>query len=213
MKDPVVLYVCMNNQIERPMKTWTHRGDNRDRLIAAGYEILAEKGVEATTVKEIAQRANVSPGLFHYYFTSKDELLLAVLQEAGERLKKRILQELHTGGSAARFFAMALEIAQASSKQEITWYRLRYELYALGLRKPAFRLALGEFLAAVRSTVAHTIQEFLGKDEREAQAIAAVILACFDGLALQQITQPELDLSEAYKLLHQLVVFDHPSER
>ncbi len=195
------------------MKTWTHRGDNRDRLIAAGYEILAEKGVLAATVKEIAQRANVSPGLFHYYFTSKDELLLAVLQEAGERLKNRFLQEFHSGGSAARFFARALEIAQESSKQEITWYRLRYELYALGLRKPTFRLAVGEFLATIRCTIAHTIQEFLDKDEREAQAIAAVILACFDGLALQQITQPELDLSEAYKIFHQLVVFDHALDR
>ena len=38
-------------------KSWTHRSDNRERLIAAGYTVLAEKGYEATTVKEVARVA------------------------------------------------------------------------------------------------------------------------------------------------------------
>ena len=49
-------------------RKWTHQADNRARLIAAGHALMAEKGVEGTTVKEIARVADVSPGLFHYYF-------------------------------------------------------------------------------------------------------------------------------------------------
>src|SRR5437763_13460287 len=83
-------YICMVNQT-KTKKTWTHQGDNRERLIAAGYAILSEKGIEATTVKEIARLADVSPGLFHYYFASKDELLLAVLYEAGKRFGQQMM--------------------------------------------------------------------------------------------------------------------------
>jgi hypothetical protein len=42
----------MTKQISSEVKkTWTHRADNRERLIAAGYTILSEKGYEATTVE------------------------------------------------------------------------------------------------------------------------------------------------------------------
>ncbi len=87
--------ICMDDQTAtKQKKTWTHQADNRARLIDAGYTILSEKGIEATTVKEIARLAGVSPGLFHYYFASKDELLLAVLYEAGKRFSQQLSQEL-----------------------------------------------------------------------------------------------------------------------
>lgn len=98
-------YICMTKQIEpQHVKTWTHRADNRERLIAAGYTVLSEKGYEATTVKEVAHVAGVSP-----------------------------------------------------------------------------RASLG--------------------GERRAQALAAVILAGIDGLALQQLAQPDEDFTDAYNLL------------
>src|SRR5215831_9666573 len=87
-------------------RTWTHRADNRERLIAAGYTILSEKGYEATTVKEVAHVAGVSPGLFHYYFASKDELLIAVLHEAGVRYG-RMMGDLRATLPADRFLEAA----------------------------------------------------------------------------------------------------------
>jgi hypothetical protein len=87
-----------------------------------------------------------------------------------------------------------------------TWYRLRYELYALGLRNTGFLPAVNEFLATIRAGIAQTIQALTGMDEERAQAIAPVMLACFDGLALQQIADPALDLTHAYKLVEELAL-------
>src|SRR6516165_6663799 len=98
--------ICMNDQtITKQKKTWTHQADNRARLIAAGYKILSEKGIEATTVKEIARLADVSPGLFHYYFATKDELLLAILYEAGKRFSQQLSQEVQTLMEQGKTFA------------------------------------------------------------------------------------------------------------
>jgi AcrR family transcriptional regulator len=193
-------------------KTWTHRADNRDRLIAAGYILLSEKGYEATTVKEVAHVAGVSPGLFHYYFTSKDELLRAVLQEAGVRYG-RLMGELRATVPPDSFLETAFTALRERIRQEPGWYRLHYELYALGLRNPTFQPVLGEMLGYIRQMFARALQAATGGDEGRAQALAAVVLACFDGLALQQLAQPEADLTGAYDLVLALVLADKPPTR
>src|SRR5262249_20609093 len=115
----------MPKQIEpEHEKTWTHRADNRERLIAAGYVVLAEKGYEATTVKEVASVAGVSPGLFHYYFASKDALLLAVLHEAGRRYGQ-LMQDLRAAVPPEQFIEAAFIALQERVAQEPGWYRLR----------------------------------------------------------------------------------------
>src|SRR5215471_12371527 len=161
----------MNDQtIAKQKKTWTHQADNRARLIAAGYTLLSEKGFEATTVKEIARLAVVSPGLFHYYFASKDELLLAVLYEAGKRFSQQLMQELRALMENGRTFPdSAMLAASLVVKRDPAWYRLRYELYALGLRRPEFLPAVGEFLAKGRQGIAQTIREITGIDEAQSQ--------------------------------------------
>jgi AcrR family transcriptional regulator len=190
-------------------KTWTHRADNRERLIAAGYTLLSEKGYEATTVKEVARVAGVSPGLFHYYFASKDELLLAVLREAGERYG-RMMQELRATVPADHFLEAAFAALRERVKSEPGWYRLHYELFALGLRNPTFRPVLGEMLGFIRQMFARAFQGITGGDEGRAQALAAVVLACFDGLALQQLAQPEADLAGAYDLVLAMILAGKP---
>ena len=118
-------------------KAWKHRADNRERLIDAGYTVLSEQGYQATTVKAVARVAGVSPGLFHYYFASKEELLVAVLREAGARYG-RLMQELRATVPPDRFLEAAFATLRERAVREPGWYRLRYELFALGLRDPTF---------------------------------------------------------------------------
>jgi AcrR family transcriptional regulator len=185
-------------------KSWSHRADNRERLIAAGYKVLSEKGYEATTVKEVAQVAGVSPGLFHYYFASKDELLLAVLQEAGTRYGQ-LMRDLGDKVSIEQLPAAAINASRERVTQEPEWYRLRYELFALGLRNSVFLPTLGELLGFVRQMLAEPLQNFTAGDQTRAQALASIVLACFDGLALQQLAQPDIDLKGAYELLLEFI--------
>lgn len=198
---------------EQQKKRWTHDANNRARLVAAARAILAEKGIEATTVKEIARLAGVSPGLFHYYFVSKNELLLAVLYEAGAQFKQRLLHDLQDALASYDFPAAAIVTAHELGQKEPDWYRLRYELYSLGLRHPHLQPAVGEYLAAARHEISQTIHIVTGLPLSHAQAIAAVLLACFDGLALQHLIQPDLDLTEAYRLVQQLLVSDKQQDQ
>jgi AcrR family transcriptional regulator len=186
----------MTKQIEPGReKTWTHRADNRERLIAAGYTVLSEKGYEAATVKEVARVAGVSPGLFHYYFASKEELLVAVLREAGKRYG-RMMQDLRAAVPADHFLEAALAALRERVTQEPGWYRLR---------NPTFLPVVGEQLAFIRQMFVQAFQGITGEDEERAQALAALVFASVEGLALQQLAQPDLDLAGAYDLLLELI--------
>ena len=64
----------------------------RADLIAAALDLVAEGGLHAATVRAIADRAGVTPGLIRHYFTSKEELT---------RVAYHRLMEQMTGDSAA----------------------------------------------------------------------------------------------------------------
>src|SRR6266487_1069374 len=53
----------------------------RDRLYATAMRLIAERGYEATTLRDIAKEANVSVGLLYRYFPSKQAVILAFYDE------------------------------------------------------------------------------------------------------------------------------------
>src|SRR5919199_3876893 len=83
------IFACVSNQETDAGIESKPRG-SKDRIVAAAYQILAEKGYEATTFKEVARLAEAAQGLIHYYFGSKDRLLLEVLKEASQRTREEM---------------------------------------------------------------------------------------------------------------------------
>ena len=88
--------------------------------------------------------------------------------------------------------------------------RLRYELFALGLRKPDFLPGVAAILQSGRENIAKTLAIIAGehddaKPSLEREALAAVLLSCFSGLALQKLADPDgFDLDAAYAILWRL---------
>jgi AcrR family transcriptional regulator len=61
-------------------------GRRRESLIAAALDIVGEAGVRAATVRAIADRANVTPGLIRHYFANKNELNRAAFRALMDRI-------------------------------------------------------------------------------------------------------------------------------
>ena len=58
----------------RARRTRAPRGEARERIVTAAVEAFAEKGFEAASTRDIAQRAGTDQGLVTYHFPSKDQL-------------------------------------------------------------------------------------------------------------------------------------------
>jgi AcrR family transcriptional regulator len=96
--------------------------NQRERLLDALAECLAERGYEGTTVSMVGQRAGVSKSDFYKQFKSKDACFLAAYEDAVGRIRERVLgacekdQEWATrvlAGLAALLDHLASDPAQA----------------------------------------------------------------------------------------------------
>jgi TetR/AcrR family transcriptional regulator, transcriptional repressor for nem operon len=62
----------------------------RADLLAAGQAMFLAKGIAATSLEEITNRAGVSKGLFYLYFHSKEDLVLALQEQFSDQFAERI---------------------------------------------------------------------------------------------------------------------------
>jgi AcrR family transcriptional regulator len=66
--------------VTTPNKRELQAQKRRNQLIDTTLALFAEKGVESTTIKDIAERAGVAQGLVYHYFDSKDALFYAIIE-------------------------------------------------------------------------------------------------------------------------------------
>jgi TetR/AcrR family transcriptional repressor of nem operon len=62
----------------------------RAELLAAGQALFLAKGIAGTSLDDITQRAGVSKGLFYLYFSSKEDLVLALREQFSRELAERM---------------------------------------------------------------------------------------------------------------------------
>lgn len=62
----------------------------RDKILEVAQTRFAENGYAATSVRQIAEAADVNPAMIHYYFGSKEDLLRAALETALEPLAEAV---------------------------------------------------------------------------------------------------------------------------
>ncbi len=181
----------------------------RERIIAAASKVLAEKGYDATTLREIAREAQAAPGLVHYYFGGKDQLLVEALQAAGQQFHQRMEHLVqHVPGDQALEVVLAQIYERVGQEPEV--YRLRYESFSLGLHNSVIAPEVRERLAQRRKEIGSVMAKVLENTERtegtlsssfDPTILAALLLSLFDGLALQKILDPTFDLDASYQLL------------
>lgn len=97
---------------------------NRDALISAARDIMTEKGVEAATMLEIAERADVGAGTVYSYFKSKDELAIAVLETLMHDLAVRIERVTNTFDDPAQVYAFGIHTVLDTATGDVRWAQM-----------------------------------------------------------------------------------------
>jgi AcrR family transcriptional regulator len=105
---------------------------NRLALIEAANKIMMEKGIDAATMLEIAELADVGAGTVYNYFASKDELAVCVLEQVMQRLAERIEAVTDTFSDPAQVYAFGVRnvMRAATSDQRWRWLLKRSEVIA-----------------------------------------------------------------------------------
>ncbi len=76
--------------MSRPSNT-----EHRQQQIVEGLlQVMAERGYERASVAAVARAAGLTPGVVHYHFVSKQEILLRLVETLGKRLQSRLRPKL-----------------------------------------------------------------------------------------------------------------------
>jgi len=68
--------------------------DRRQHILLGAAQLFAERGYGGTPVRDIAERVGLMPGSLHHYFSSKEDLFVAVHQEGFRQLIARVVNLL-----------------------------------------------------------------------------------------------------------------------
>src|ERR1700730_3152103 len=109
----------------------------RAQIVRAATAVLSRQGYGDTSLKEIAREAGVAPGLLHYYFESKEQLLLEVVEEMDRELTNTWQVAVRDIEDPLERVVAALDAAEARCSERPESWRLLFDVYMLGLSNPA----------------------------------------------------------------------------
>src|SRR6202030_4687321 len=102
----------------------------RAALLAAARRLFAARGVDATTVAEIAEEADIAVGSFYNYFSTKDELLAALLETLLTAQRRELESRQAQVGDPAEMISIAHRhlVGLAQSDPDLAWLMIRLEM-------------------------------------------------------------------------------------
>jgi len=169
-------------------------------LIDAGAELFAEKGYEASTMTEIAQRAGAAIGSLYQFFPSKEALAEALFNRYAER--------------AAASFARVEELAPGRPARELADLLIDYKLALRTDRDATIALSssvagiverrkpLGDALRGRIASILRAANRALSEDEAAAAAvIVSQVMKIVPALAATENERPLPLIGETRKLL------------
>ena len=139
---------------ERPAASAVH--ETKARILEATFQRLAREGYGALSIREIAKDAGVNHALVNYHFKSKEQLVIAVLDEANRRLLARQERLYAAPGSYADKWAQARRFYENDLASGFV--RVLMELHAASMSNPAlgkeFRPRMNAWFDVVGKAVA-----------------------------------------------------------
>jgi AcrR family transcriptional regulator len=184
------------------VRTRPTRDDTREKLFEAAAQVFEERGIGAASIEMITAAAGFTRGAFYSNFESKDDLIVAMLEDHVERSLQhhRRLLERHLNPTD---FVAALRATERSRQDPLGRAPLLHmELILFVARSEKRRPELAQRLRARRKLVADivtaTTRETAGGEVRDPAWASAMLLALEDGFRLHRLIDPDSTPADSF---------------
>jgi AcrR family transcriptional regulator len=178
---------------ERANRRADHVDRRRAQILDAARRVVLERGMANTRVADIAEAVNVSGGLIHYHFATKDELMAEMLRATSDGEIRHLDAIVSGPGTAIERLDRVLRHYIPRTRSDQSWI-LWIESWAAGLRAPVLREILAEleaaWIAAIEAVISDGVKsgEFACDDPAGA---AERLDALLDGLVIRCTLHPQ----------------------
>jgi AcrR family transcriptional regulator len=117
--------------------------ERRERVMEAALAVIAERGLAATRMSDISERAGMSSGHVLYYFRSKERVLMEALRHVEDRMHEEAESELATIPPGPDRLRRLLELNLPDGFADPTW-TLWLEAWSIAPHDEAIRDLVAE---------------------------------------------------------------------
>jgi AcrR family transcriptional regulator len=194
---------------------------HREQLLTAARRLLEERGYARITARDLVAASDTNLASIGYHFGSKAALLNEAIEAAfadwSAQLADFAMSDPDATPLARAGATWAASLAALPERQPIL--QAYIESLAQALRVPELRSQLAGHYARARAMVAELVarsaagSEGADLDERRCQAVASLVIAACDGLAVQWMLDPQgaPDAAELVAGLQAIVAASMPS--
>jgi AcrR family transcriptional regulator len=166
----------------------------REELVLAAWRVIAARGIDEVTIREIARESGYSSGVLAHYFENKDDLLAHALRLSHTRIRKRYDAEVETPIAEDALKGILLDNLPLDEQRELET-RIEMSFWARALRNEA----LHEIQEQESETLRELLRELVEKakddgaisTEHDMEDVIELLGAVIDGVSLHALLYPD----------------------
>jgi len=177
------------------VRTRPTRDDTREKLFEAAARVFEEQGIGGASIEAIAAAAGFSRGAFYSNFKSKDELIIAMLEDHVDQSIRRNLELLARHSNLADFLDALKNMDRSQQDPLGRSPLLHMEMILFVARAEKRRPDLAKRLRARRKLIGDIV-EITSKNSGTNAVLdpartGMIVLALDDGFRLHRLIDPE----------------------
>ena len=176
-------------------------GEKAERIIEAMRQSVARRGVAGSTFDHVAREAGVSRGLLHYYFGTKERLLVEVVRREADLRFDALDAQLAEAQDADAFLHLLQSSVDEMLRTDPTYVTLTFELFTLATRNEEVAEGYRDLMQRTRKHLADSLrakeQEGVLHLTADPESVADVLFSMGDGLTMRVLAEPDRDFGPA----------------
>ncbi|MDQ6810521.1 MAG: TetR/AcrR family transcriptional regulator [Actinomycetota bacterium] len=174
-------------------------GEKAQRIVEAMRRSVARRGTAGSTFDHVSREAGVSRGLLHYYFGTKEQLLVEAVRRDCELRMEMLQSQLSQAQTADAFIDLMAQNLQDTVREDPDFVTLIFELFTLSRRNGEIAVEFAELMRRTREQVAGLLdvgqREGILRLHAEPEAVAEILFSLADGFALRMLAEPGRDFT------------------
>jgi AcrR family transcriptional regulator len=166
------------------------RAETRQRLLDAAAELFAERGIEASSVDAIAERADRTSGAIYDHFDGKTGLLFALLEGWVDDVAVAIIAELATATSLDERLATLWRNVSDPPTGDGRWIALEHELWSYATRNTSARAHLARRYQAAWDGVDEAVADWRAEAGAGSGGVGPALIGLLLGLEMMRRVDP-----------------------
>ena len=194
------------------------RADARRRqILDAALGCFARQGFHKTTMQDVVEHSGLSPGSIYCHFSGKQDIIVAVVEERHRRERALLQRALEKQSFAEAVDQLAADfITVLSTPDERAWRRLAVQIWAESLHNRRLAVTVKEGVEVPKAILARMVQRAKAQGELpralDADAMARLLIAFFQGLVLQLTWDGSVDTQSCLAALKALIATERAVE-